>query len=284
MSGGDSVLRAMTDDAAFRVVVARTSSTVSGALGAQGGQGATARCFADLLTASVLFRHTMAPDLRVQVILRGADGRGSLIADSHPSGDTRGLIQLPEGTAELTTGPGALLRVMRTLQNGDLAQGVVELGASDGVTQGLMSYLHTSEQVDSMFAVGTTIGDDGAISAGGYLVQLLPGVGRGPLAIMTERLEDFRDVTPLISRPDFTPRWLLDELLYGMPFTELGTANVGYGCWCSEVRLVGALATLPRADIEHLMDGGEVLDITCDYCKKPYQIAPERLRGLLETS
>ena len=30
--------------------------------------------------------------------------------------------------------------------------------------------------------------------------------------------------------------------------------------------------------------GGEVLEISCDYCRKEYAVEPSRLRGLLETS
>ena len=127
--GDDSVLRAITDDGAFRVVVARTTSTVRGVLQAQHARGPSARPFGDLITGSVLFRETMAPNLRVQGVLKGVGGRGSLVADSHPSGMTRGLMQLPEGAEAVDTNAGALLQLMRTLPGGRINQGVVELPA-----------------------------------------------------------------------------------------------------------------------------------------------------------
>ena len=37
----DSVLRAITDDGAFRVITARTTETIRGALRAQGAKGST---------------------------------------------------------------------------------------------------------------------------------------------------------------------------------------------------------------------------------------------------
>lgn len=273
----------MTDDGSFRVITAETTETVRGAVRAQRASGETARHFGDLLTAAVLFRHTMAPDLRVQSILRGAGGAWSLIADSHPSGATRGLVQLARGTEVARPGPGTLLRLMRTLQSGDVNQGVIELSEGDGVTQGLMSYMHVSEQVDTMLAVGTLTDGEEVVAAGGYLVQLLPGVGRGPLMVMTERLDALRDLTGPLCR-GLTPAALLDELLFGMAFTRLGETHVGFECWCSELRLVSALATLPRQDLEHLLEGGEPLEITCDYCAREYRIAPAALRGLLSSS
>ena len=120
--------------------------------------------------------------------------------------------------------------------------------------------------------------------AGGYLVQLLPGAARGPLMVMTERLNDFQDMLAWLRNPDFSPNWLLQELLHGMDYSPLGTNSVRFYCWCDEVKVIGALATLPRHDLEDLASAEEVLEINCDYCGKLYEISPKRLRGLLEES
>ena len=280
----DTVLRAITDDGAFRVITARTTETVRGAIEAQGVTGQTARHFGDLLTGSILFRETMAPNLRVQGIIKGSSGSGSLIADSHPSGQTRGLVQLKGGAREIDLGQGAVLQLMRTLGNGRINQGVVEVPKDGGISHSFMSYMQTSEQVISMLAVGTLFDGDRVHSAGGYIVQLLPEVGRGPLMVMTERLRDFESIDQQLGDSAFTPSWLLDELLYGMPFTRLEESSVRFECWCDELRVVSALASLSRDDLEHLLSTNEVLEIACEYCKREYRIPPARLRGLLERS
>jgi molecular chaperone Hsp33 len=102
--------------------------------------------------------------------------------------------------------------------------------------------------------------------------------------IMTERLEEYRTIDAEVSKDDFSPQRLVDELLYGMPFTKLDQSSVRFRCWCSELRLVSALATLSRSDIEDLVRDGEVLEITCDYCGKEYRIAPANLQGLMDAS
>jgi len=281
---GDSVLRAITNDGAFRVIVAKTTSLVKSALVAQQGAGQTAHHFADLLTGSVLFRETMAPQLRVQGIVRGAGGKGSLVADSHPSGMTRGLIQLPQtgGDVELTR--GALLQLMRSLPDGRLNQGVVEIPEGGNISQALMAYMQTSEQVVSMIAVGTVFDGTEVLAAGGYLVQLLPEVGRGPLMVMTERLREFESIDAQLRDQEFSPGWLLEQLLYGMEYTRLEESHVSFDCWCDELRLISALATLDRTDIEELLSDGKPLEISCDYCGKEYRIPPATLRGLVRES
>jgi molecular chaperone Hsp33 len=173
---------------------------------------------------------------------------------------------------------------MRTLPSGRIAQGLVELPTGGGISQALMEYMQTSEQVVSMVAVSTVVGGDGLVAAGGYMVQLLPEVGRGPLMVMTERLRDFERIDEHVGRVDFSPERLLEELLHGMPFTRLEESSIGFECWCDELRVVAAIATLSKSDLEHLLSDGEVLEIACEYCKREYRIPPARLRGLLEQS
>lgn len=284
MESNDSVLRAITDDGAFRVIVARTTDTVQQVLSAQGALGPTGQHLGDLVTGSVLFRETMAPNLRVQGILKGSGGSGSLVADSHPSGKTRGLVQLSEGVSEIAIGPGAIMQMMRTLPDGKINQGFVEVPGPGGISRALMEYMQTSEQVVSMLAMGTLLDESRVTAAGGYLVQLLPEVGRGPLMVMTERLKEFETIDAQLRAPDFSPTALLEELLWGMPFTRLEESKVGFECWCNELRVVSAISTLPKQDIEHLLSGGEVLEIACEYCKREFRIPPARLQGLLDES
>jgi molecular chaperone Hsp33 len=279
----DSVLRAMTDDGAFRVITARTTETVRGAIAVQGATGNTARTFGELITGAILYRETMAPQLRVQGVLKGSSGSGSLVADSHPSGRTRGLVQLKAGR-ELELNQGAVIQMMRTLPSGRIAQGLVELPRGGGISQALMEYMQASEQVVSMVAVSTVVDGDGVVAAGGYMVQLLPEVGRGPLMVMTERLREFESIDDHVGASTFSPETLLEQLLYGMPFTRLEESSVGFECWCDELRVVAAIATLSKGDLEHLLADGEVLEIACEYCKREYRIPPARLRGLLEQS
>src|SRR5690606_3751862 len=232
----------MTDDGAFRVITASTTQTVRGAVRAQGARGKTARTFGDPITGSILFRETMAPELRVQGILKGAKGSGSLVADSHPSGKTRGLVQMRPGTQDIRLESGAVIQMMRTMPSGRINQGVVEVPPLGGISEALMAYMQTSEQVVSMIAVSTVLDARGdVIAAGGYMVQLLPEVGRGPLLVMTERLRDYENIDEQVRDGAFSPSWLLDQLLYGMPFTRLDESALDYACWCDELRVMSAL-------------------------------------------
>jgi molecular chaperone Hsp33 len=279
---GDYTRRALTEDGAFRVIVIRSTATVREICRRQGATGKTAETLSDLVTATVLFRETMSPGLRVQGIFRKADGKATLVADSNPEGHTRGLLQ-KKGQGELAAETGDQLQMMRTLQNGSVNQGIVRVPEKGGITNAMMAYMQESEQVDTMLAVATRFQDGEIAEAGGYLVQLLPEVGKGPLAVMAARLEEFQNIAPLLEK-DFSPDVLLDEILYLMPHVQLEASPVSFTCWCSESRLLGALATLDRAEIRSMVEEGKTLEIDCDYCGHEYRIQPNSLLGLLGQS
>jgi molecular chaperone Hsp33 len=125
------------------------------------------------------------------------------------------------------------------------------------------------------------LGGDHVVTAGGYLVQLLPEVGRGPLAIMAERLRDFEDVGPLLAKIDGATSPLMDEILYGMPFTRLEECPLAWRCRCSSERVLAALASLPRADLVSLCEDDKPADLTCDFCRTEYIVSPAEMRALL---
>lgn len=204
-----------------------------------------------------------------------------MIADTHPDGATRGLVQLPSDIKAMALGEGALLQVARTLHNGSLHQGVVGVPA-DRLSAAFMAYMQESEQTVTVIGVGCHLSGNEVVAAGGYMVQLLPEVAEGPLMVMTERLRDFEDIVPLLARGAGSPEQLLAETLYGMPYTKVGHRTVHFGCQCSPERLAVSLASLPRADIESLMSSGKTLDIECDYCRQEYKFTINQLRGLLQ--
>ncbi|MFO0685063.1 MAG: Hsp33 family molecular chaperone HslO [Sandaracinus sp.] len=280
---GDHAVTAVSNDGAFRVIAIRATESARGVIAAQGAKGKTAEHVADLVTGTLLVRLTMAPAYRVQGIVRGTDQKSLVVADAYPDGATRGLVK--PSHAELVFGEGALMQMMRSLPNGSIHQGVVEVSREHGVSGALMNYMLESEQVTSAIGVCAVTSDAGIAIAGGYVVQLLPECTDPPLAVMYERLRnDFADLGRVLTQYAGDPRTMLSEILYGMPYTETQEHELAYRCGCSSERVLASLATVGRADLEDMMRAAEPLFITCDYCNTPYEVAPEALRGLLSSS
>jgi molecular chaperone Hsp33 len=101
---------------------------------------------------------------------------------------------------------------------------------------------------------------------------------------MAERLNDFRDIRELLTKTDAAPSPLLDEILYGMPFTRLHESGLSWKCRCSAVRVMSSLAALSRAELAELIADGKPIELSCDFCHQTYNISPNQLAGLLEQS
>lgn len=284
MGTTDLALRVMTNDHSFRVIAATTVDTARAVIERQNARGLVAKALAELVTAVVLMRETMAPDIRVQGLIRGAKGAGMLVGDSFPDGAVRGLVQLKKDQSEFSLGPGSVIQMMRSLVHGGLQQGIVDVGEAGGIGEALTAYLHSSEQLVAVARIGSRFEGDKLVACGGFVVQLMPEAERATHAIMTQRLEDFPAIDTFLEKDDFSAQGLIDELVFGMPFTELGRQDIRFHCRCDETLVLSALASLGREDIQSMVEDGEGLDIHCDYCGKDYHIAIERLRALLEAS
>jgi len=280
----DKVLRAITDDNTFRVIVATTTETVREALVAQPAAPTTARHYANLLTGTVLVRETMSPHHRVQGILTGKDGKGRLIADAHPDGSTRGLIQLPSEWREFTFGDGSVLQMMRSMANGGVYRGLVNAAGIDDVPTALMTYLQESEQIVSVIGAEACASGAAIDVAGGFVVQLLPEAKRDGLRVMTERLEALSDLSQLLRDTSGDALQLLEILVGSTDYAQLDDRPVRFHCWCTHEAVVATLATLGREELAEMARDLDVVEASCDYCHRSYRIGRAQLQGLLATS
>lgn len=280
----DVVVRAMTNDHGFRVVAAATTRATLELVAKQHVTGEAAKALVGLATGAVLLRETMAPNLRVQGILRGGGAKGTLVGDSFPDGSLRGLAQIKGDRSTFSLGPGSVMQMMRTLVSGAVQQGIVDVGQAGGIGEAITAYFHESEQLVCLARVGSRWEGKELITAGGFVVQLLPEAERPAHMIMTQRLEDFPPIDEWLQKDEFSADLLISELFHGMPFTELARSNVFFSCRCDETAVLASLSTLGHADLQEMIDDGKGIEIDCDYCGRQYLIEVERLRALLEQS
>ena len=281
----DSVVRALTDDSAFRIIAARTVQTVDEIVRVQAPPPELLTSLADLVSGAILVRETMAPTLRVQAVLKGGAGSGQLVADSFPDGTTRGLaMQNAARTLSASQNSSAVLQVMRSMPHGGLHQGIVELPYRSSISEAMMSYMQQSEQVLSMVDLRSISQDEGIENAGGFIVQLLPEAQPEALDAMIARLSGDSPLVAWLQKPQGTALDLLAMVLDGIPYTLLEESPLRFGCQCSALRLITSMSTLPREEIESFVSAGEPLEIRCDYCMQLYRLDTEQLRGLLTSN
>ncbi len=278
----DRVLRAMTDDGSFRVLVARTTDTARRIAELQQVQGVSASCLGEVITASVLVRETMAPGNRVQVLFTDKIGT-RLVGDANPEGATRGLAQVADEVLGVLPGDGGILQVVRIVRPGQPHQGYVETDDEGGVSGALRTYFLQSEQVETRLALAAPTADDDAIAMSvGFVVQLLPEVTEPPLARMEARIDALGDLSAFVRQNGDDPEALLAALMGDVEYTRLAESGVAFVCGCGRERAIGAASTLGADELRELIESGEELTITCDYCRTRYSVGPDDYRLILD--
>jgi molecular chaperone Hsp33 len=279
----DRTVRAMTNDGAFRVMTVRSTQTVQAIIDAQGVSGDIAALFGQLITGAVLVRETMSPAFQVQCIFSDQK-HGQIIADSLPGGLTRGLVQFPDGEENASAEQDPRFLVTRGLANGETHRGILIADPAKPVSDWLTHYMLQSEQIETRVGVGCIIRDGQVVFSGGYICQELPEAERQAILAHTGYLDNLPPFDQLLIDHDADPCRILELILRGHEHTHLGDDTIHFGCTCSETRVLGALASLGRREIESIVSDGEVTEIHCDYCATTYAIGPEKLQVLLTSS
>jgi molecular chaperone Hsp33 len=291
----DHVIHAMGLGGRARAVVAETTESVeelrrlhdpSPEVTAAVGRIATGA----LLLASTLEKVTgREPLLTVEVDGGGPAGR--LVATASPAGWVRAMASNPLATAARreegkldvsgVVGIEGQLIVTRDPGIGEPYRGVVDL-VSGELAKDLAYYLSESEQSPAAVVLGVKCLREGRVaSAGGLLVQLLPGVSDKEAIALTDRIRAIGAVSSRLTAGQGPREWLAEIFPNGCSI--LGEVPARFFCGCSMERVERALKLLGleeiRAVLEDGSDGGS--DVICGFCRMAYTLQPSRLKALI---
>lgn len=283
-SSPHNMFRAMSNDGAFRIISINATDLVRRIFEWQQPPASLEGHFAQLLVGAVLVRETMSPGQRVQATLK-IHGGASLMADAQPKGVTRGLLSNKEEAGAFELGPTTALAITRVLFNNELHQGVVSTEAARGVEGAISDYFQQSEQVASVVRFAVVRDEDGGIRhAGGFVLQLLPEVTTEVLAPMTRKMDFMPAFEDLFDMFDGDARRVVEWVMEDVEYEVLAQETVLAQCPCSEQRVIAAMTTLGRDELQDIVNSGEVMEILCDYCRTVYRIGAQQLKPLLSVS
>lgn len=243
-----------------------------------------------LLLASTLEKLTgREPLLTVEVDGGGPAGR--LVATASPAGWVRAMVANPLATSDRredgklnvsgVVGADGQLVVTRDPGIGEPYRGVVNL-VSGELAKDLAYYLSESEQSPAAVVLGVKCVREGRVaSAGGLLVQLLPGVSDEEALALTDCIRSLGAVSSRLTEGQGPREWLAQIFPDGCSI--LGEVPARFFCGCSMERVERALKLLGSDEIRAVLDGGDGdgSDVVCGFCKMAYTLHPARLRALI---
>ena len=151
---------------------------------------------------------------------------------------------------------------------------------SGEIGEDLAQYYTVSEQQPSLVAVGALVHEGYCLSAGGILVQPLPGCTEETLETLELRSMFFtaisREVADM-SLEDLYTRWI-----DGMSPRLLAREELRYQCDCSREKMERALISLGKSELTDMIETDGQADLTCHFCRTSQHFTREDLQKLLE--
>jgi molecular chaperone Hsp33 len=294
-AANDHVIRAVGLGGRARAIVAETTQAVEELRRLHDSSPEVTAAVGRLATGALLLASTLEktttrdPLLTVEVDGGGPVGR--LVATASPAGWVRAMASNPLATADRRddgkldvsgiVGVDGQLTVTRDPGIGEPYRGVVEL-VSGELAKDFAYYLSESEQSPAAVVLGVKCVREGRVaSAGGLLVQLLPGVSDKEALSLTDRIRALGAVSSRLSAGQGPREWLAKIFPEGC--TISGEVPARFFCGCSMERVERALKLLGlkeiRAVLEDRRDGSS--DVICGFCRMAYTLQPSRLRALI---
>lgn len=223
--------------------------------------------------------------------IKGGGPLGTVLAVSDSRGNVRGYVQNPHvelmekepGKLDVgaAVGDGGTLTVIKDIGLKEPYVGSIGLFTGE-IADDIAMYFVESEQIPTACALGVLIGVDQSVtSAGGYLIQLLPGADESVIEKIEAGVHRVGSVSRALES-GMDAEGLLRAVLSDFDLEVLETHPVEYRCYCSKERVTRALISMGREELSAMIEEQDGAELTCQFCDAVYQYTKDDLRKLLE--
>ena len=289
---GDQLVRAITKDGMVKAVAVTTRELTERARQIHKTLPvATAALGRTLAAASMMGNALKGDGASLTLRVQGGGPLGILLAVSDNRGNVRGTVDNPAVDIPLRTdgkldvgaavGCDGTLTVIRDLHMKDPYVGSVGLLGGE-IAEDLAAYFVESEQIPTACGLGVLVDrDQSVLSAGGYIVQLLPGAGEDVITKVEGGVMAAGSVTGLLSG-SAGPEEMLRQVLSDFELEILERTPIEYRCDCSRERMERALVSLGPEELRGMIDEQGGAELTCRFCDNVQTFTREELEALLE--
>lgn len=252
---------------------------------------ATAALGRSLMACSMMGNQLKGEDNSLTLQIRGDGPLGGITCVSDSQGNVRGYVVHPqadvarkqEGKLDVGAAVGeGSLTVIKDLGMRDPYVGSIAL-VSGEIAEDVTAYFAESEQIPTACALGVLVqgGSGEVLTAGGYLIQLLPGAGEDAIDKVERGLQRVGYVTGHLKQGKSALE-LIRDVLGEFEIEVLETCPVEYRCYCSRERVVRALISMGTKEMKNLIEEQGQAEMTCQFCDRVYRFNQEELEEILK--
>lgn len=287
----DYFIRAIDKEGRIRVFVASTSKMVEEARKIHNSSATATAAMGRALTAGVLMGGMMKNESDLLSLKISGDGPvGNILVVA--KNDGRVKVDILNPAADLATRADGKLDVGGLVgKNGSITT-IMDLGLkepyvgqseliSGEIAEDLTNYYANSEQQPSAVSLGVLVDKDISVrAAGGYIIQLLPGVSDEDIDKIEARLAQIDPISILIDQ-GFSPEEIMEKILGDFSMEILDKKDIRYECDCSREKIDKVIRDLGRTEIKAIIEEDGQAEVVCHFCNTKYNFSEEDLREIL---
>ena len=129
--------------------------------------------------------------------------------------------------------------------------------------------------------LAVNLGEDGDIvSAGGFLVQVMPGAGTEEVRTIERHIDEIDSLAKQMGEFG-DPVSLLSQIFQSTAFVILEEKTLSFACNCSMDRAYRALALIGPRELRAILAEEDHASVHCDFCAVEYKVGREELEKLI---
>lgn len=285
----DKIIKSISQSGSFRAYVLDSTETVKLAQGKHNTLSSSTLALGRTLIANQILAANQKGDSKITVKVIGDSSFGHIISVADTKGHVKGYIQ-NTGVDIKKTATGEVL-VGPFMGNGHFVT-IIDYGTGNPYTsttplitgeigEDFAYYLTESEQTPSAVGLNVLLDENDKVKvAGGFMLQVLPGASEEEIARYEKRLQEMPAISQLLASENHVDA-LLDAIYGDEPYKRLSEEPLSFQCDCSRERFEAALMTLPKADLQAMIDEDKGAEIVCQFCGTKYQFNENDLEALI---
>ncbi|WP_411344588.1 Hsp33 family molecular chaperone HslO [Paenibacillus sp. WLX1005] len=240
------------------------------------------------LSTAAMMGAMLKGEEKLTLQVKGNGPLGQIVADANAKGEVRGYVDNPHvhlpsnamGKLDVAgaVGTEGFVYVIKDLGLKEPYRGSVPI-ISGELGEDFTYYFATSEQTPSAVGVGVLVNtDNSVIVAGGFIIQLLPGLNDAEIDAIEKALSTLPPVTTLLEQG----LELEDMLRKILPDVEImDQMDIVFNCACSRERVEQTLVSLGEYELTQLIEEDGQAEVVCHFCNEKYQFNRQDLEHIL---
>lgn len=285
----DYLVKALAYEGFVRAYAVDATETIAEAQRRHDTWNTSSAALGRTMIGALMLGATLKGEDKMTVKVEGNGPAGAIVVDSNGKGDVKGYIKNPHISLPLNeigkidvrgaVGTEGMFTVIKDLGLKEPFSGQTPI-VSGEIGEDFTYYLAVSEQIPSAVGVSVLVDTDDSIkTAGGFMIQIMPGASEEIIDQIEERLKETTRISTLLDDGQ-TPEEILRNLLATDDVEFLEELPVQFKCDCSKEKFGSAIITLGAEQIQELIDQDHGAEAVCAFCNNKYEYSEADLYEL----